>query len=130
MSDKQVFMRAYPAQVEQSGPQQLTGRLVPYDVSADVLDILENGKPDIYKEGFRRGAFDGQVEPGRTNSRVLTKIGLIHRHEGGLGYLGPFVGLRDEPDGLWGDVNILPSKADDVLSLLQSGVDELSVEFL
>jgi HK97 family phage prohead protease len=107
----------------------LTGRLVPYDVVADVLDEKPDGGYDIYKEGFRRGAFSPQVTNGANNKAILTKIGLIHRHDGGLGYLGPFVGLREEKDGLWGDVMILPTKADDVGALLDAGIEELSIEF-
>jgi HK97 family phage prohead protease len=127
---QQVFFRAVPAVLEQRDDHMLTGRLVPYDTVANVLDDRGPGvAPDIYQEGFRRGAFDGQVNNARTNKGVLTRIGFIHRHDGGLGYLGPFVGLRDEPDGLWGDVSILPTKAEDVGALLRNGIDELSIEF-
>jgi len=128
MSAPRVFMRAFPAQLEQTDDQTLTGRLVPYGVVADVLDEVE-GRYDIYREGFQRGAFDGQVLTGARNKGVLTKIGLIHRHDGGLGYLGPFTALRERDDGLWGDVTILPTKAPDVAALLRAGVDELSIEF-
>jgi regulator of protease activity HflC (stomatin/prohibitin superfamily) len=40
-----------------------------------------------------------------------------------------FTALRDEADGLHGDVRIMPTKADDLAALLDSGVDELSIEF-
>lgn len=126
---QQTFFRAFPATIQQRGPRQLTGRLVPYNLPADVLDELPTGKVDIYREGFRRGAFDGQLQTGTRNKGVFTKIGLIHRHDGGLGYLGPFTRLREEADGLWGDVNVLPTKADDVGALLEDGIDELSIEF-
>ncbi|HKY68602.1 MAG TPA: hypothetical protein VJM49_19610 [Acidimicrobiales bacterium] len=120
-----VHVRAYPAHVEQTGPRQLTGRLLPYNVAVDVLDELPDGRYDIYSEGFRPGAFDPQV-----NLRdKVSKIGLIHTHVGGLGYLGPFTSLREQPDGLYGDVRIVPSKVEDVAALLEAGVDELSVEF-
>jgi len=133
MTQPQIFYRAVPASgLELAGAdserRQLVGRLVPYDTVADVVDIRD-GKLDIYREGFRRGAFDGQLVNGTRNKGVFTKVGLIHRHDGGLGYLGPFTHLREEADGLWGSVNILPSKADDVGSLLGDGVDELSIEF-
>jgi HK97 family phage prohead protease len=124
----ELYTRAYPAVIERTGPRTLTGRLVPYNVSTHVADPTdEPGKFDIYREGFRRGAFDPQVMT--REKGVLNKIGLIHRHEGGLGFLGPFVALRNADDGLWGDVTILPSKADDVGALLDAGVDELSIEF-
>jgi HK97 family phage prohead protease len=122
-----TYLRAFPSAIERTGPRQLTGRVVPYDVAADVLDELPDGRLDVYREGFRPGAFGPQV-----NSRekgVLAKIGLIHRHDGGLGFLGPFTGLREQPDGLYGDVAVLRSKADDVEDLLAAGIEELSVEF-
>jgi HK97 family phage prohead protease len=122
-----VFLRAFPAQIEQTGPRQLTGRLVPYNEPTDVLDQLPGGELDIYREGFRPGAFGPQANI--TEKGVLSKISLIHRHEGGLGYLGPFTALREAPDGLYGTVNVLRSRASDVEDLLAEGVDELSVEF-
>jgi HK97 family phage prohead protease len=124
------YIRAFPSTVTATltpKGRQLTGRLVPYDTVADVLDELPDGKLDIYREGFRRGAFAPQV--GSREKGVVNRIGLVHRHEGGLGYLGPFVALRDEPDGLWGDVTVLPTKADDVGTLLEAGITELSIEF-
>lgn len=127
MSDQQVFVRAFATGLEQTGPRQLTGRVVPYNAPARVADRLPDGNLDIYTEGFRAGAFAPQAssnEPG-----VLRRIGLVHTHEGGLGYLGPFVALRDEPDGLWGDVVVLRSKASDVEDLIEAGVRELSVEY-
>lgn len=127
------YFRAVPApvlgSVSRNGQRFLTGRLVPYGVIAQVLDELPDGKVDYYREGFRSGAFGPQAGP--TVIDKLSKIGLHHTHEqgGGLGYLGPFVGLRDEPDGLYGDVRIMPSLIDNVNALLESGVDELSIEF-
>jgi len=120
------FIRAYPTTIQQNG-RTLTGRLVPYNVATDVLDELPDGKLDVYREGFRPGAFGPQVNT--KEKGIVNRIGLIHRHEGGLGYLGPFVALREEADGLWGDVTVLPTRADDVATLLNAGVSELSIEF-
>ena len=92
-----------------------------------MLDLLPDGGLDLYTEGFRPGAFATQA-----NSRekgVVNKIGLVHSHEGGLGFLGPFTALREDGDGLYGDASVLRSKADDVEDLLANGVDELSIEF-
>jgi HK97 family phage prohead protease len=122
-----VFLRAFPSQIERTGPRQLTGRLVPYGVVADVADQKPDGEFDVYREGFRAGAFGPQANI--REKGVLNKISLIHRHDGGLGFLGPFTALREEPDGLYGDAAILRSKASDVEDLLEAGVAELSVEF-
>jgi HK97 family phage prohead protease len=127
MTDKRTFLRAFPSTIERTGPRQLTGRLVPYGVVTDVGDELPDGSVEVYREGFKHGAFSPQAK--LTEPGVLSKISLIHRHNGGLGYLGPFTALREEQDGLYGDVTVLRSKADDVEDLLSSGVDDLSVEF-
>lgn len=127
MTTQPTFLRAFPSEIERTGPRQLTGRLVPYGVVADVLDERPGGEPDIYKEAFRSGAFGPQANIRERG--VLAKIGLIHSHEGGLGFLGTFTGLREAPDGLYGDVSVLRSKADDVEDLLAAGINELSIEF-
>lgn len=129
MNDIQpTFLRAFPAHIERTGTRHLTGRLVPYNEPTDVLDQLPDGRLDIYREGFRPGAFRGQID-GRGKG-AFSRVSLVHRHDrGGLGYLGPFTALRDEPDGLYGDVAIVRSKADDVQDLLDNGVADLSVEF-
>lgn len=128
MSNQHTFIRAYPAQVEQTGPRQLSGRLVPYDTPTQVLDEFPDGQVEIYAEGFRRGAFSPQVNS--KNKGVVSKISLVHQHGlAGLGYLGPFIGLREEPDGLYGEVRILPTHETNVQALLEEGVNELSVEF-
>ncbi len=127
MTKQLTYLRAFPTQIERTGPRQLTGRLLPYNLPADVIDDLPDGRIDFYREGFRPGAFGPQVHT--REKGVLSKISLIHRHDGGLGYLGPFVALREAADGLYGDVAVLRSKADDVEDLLAAGVEELSVEF-
>jgi HK97 family phage prohead protease len=126
MGANPILIRAFPTNIEQIGPRQLTGRLVPYGEVTNVLDDLPEG-PDIYQEGFRQGAFGPQVNT--KAPKVIQRIGLVHRHDGGLGYLGPFTALRELPDGLYGDIMIIRSKANDVEDLLSAGVDELSIEF-
>jgi HK97 family phage prohead protease len=130
MPEDLKHIRAYPTELTQTGEpgaRILTGRLVPYNEPASVLDWMPDGKPDIYQEGFRAGAFAPQVDS--KNKGVYHKISLIHRHEGGLGFLGPFIALREEPDGLYGDVKIMRTRASDVEDLLAVGVNELSIEF-
>jgi HK97 family phage prohead protease len=117
----------FPTEMKAEG-RLLTGRLVPYNVVANVADELPDGRLDIYKEGFRPGAFGPQVNT--REKGVFTKIKLRHCHDdSGLGFLGPFVSLREQADGLWGDVAVLKSKAGDVQDLLDAGVNELSIEF-
>jgi len=122
---QRLHYRAFPAQLQRTDKRTLSGRLVPYNEAADVVDEMPDGELEVYREGFRPGAF----APQSSHEPSWAKIGLTHRHEGGLGYLGPFIGLREAPDGLYGDVRVLPSLAEDVGALLDSGVRELSVEF-
>lgn len=105
----------------------LYGRLMPYGVSAPVVDELPNGGIDAYIEGFRRGAVARQAaaqEPG-----VLRRIMLKHEHADGLGYLGPLVSLEEREDGGYGDFMVLPSHRENVAALHELGIRELSVEF-
>ena len=98
---------------------------MPYNVTADVVDMVD-GRPQVYREGFRPGAFarqSGSTEPG-----VARRIRLIHSHRDGLGYLGPFTKLREEPDGLWGDAEVLRSRANDA-RISPCSSREPSVEF-
>lgn len=136
MTDQSSYMRAFPSRVERTGERQLSGRLVPYNQIAEVADPKPGGGWDIYKEGFRSGAFSPQA--GANERRIIAKIGLVHVHDestlpghnrAGLGYLGPFAELHEEPDGLYGNVAVLRSKASDLEDLLEAGINELSVEF-
>ena len=130
MSKNPILTRAFPAALEKVGPRKLIGRLVPYGMAVDVADEMPDGEFDIYREGFKCGAFSPQINTRAAQaSKSIQRVGLVHRHEGGLGYLGPFVALREEPDGLYGEAMILPTKADDVEALLSAGIDQLSVEF-
>lgn len=105
---------------------RLTGRLVPYDKPTLVLDTLPGGKVDIYDEGFRRGAFDRLlVDPKGNAGRIEFK----HRHDGGLGYLGPGIDLEERDDGMYGTFQIVRSMRDDVADLLAAGHRGLSIEF-
>jgi len=127
MTGLTVFRRAFPVTLEQTGPRELAGRCVPFGVVADVVDELPDGTLDIYQEGFRPGAFMPQATTPERG--VLQRIGVVHSHDGGLGYLGPCVALREEADGLWFGAAVLRSKASDVEDLLAAGVNEISIEF-
>lgn len=108
---------------------QLFGRLVPYDVSARVVDVLADGKLDVYQEGFRSGAFATQTastEPG-----VIKRVAFwhTHDHQDGAGYFGPARSLVEKPDGLHGEFRVLSSKRADLADLLDEGINQLSIEF-
>ena len=129
MSD--LLVRSFSTVLERTDRRTLDGLFVPWDVPADVTDVVvdRDGNPKVerYREGFRRGAFDRQAtadEPG-----VVRRIVLRDQHHDGLGKLGHVVALRNVDAGLHGTVRILPSRLDDVDALLDDGVDGLSAEF-
>jgi HK97 family phage prohead protease len=124
-----IFIRAFPLTVERREPHRLLGRLVPYNLATDVADPTDDpNRFDFYQEGFRPGAFQRQLSALRAGDKI-NKIKLVHTHEGGLGTLGVFTNLSEESDGLYGDARIYTSKVADVTDLLETGDDELSVEF-
>lgn len=107
----------------------LSARFVPYGEVADVFDRLPDGNVDRYREAFVPAAFARQAA---TRERgVLARIHMRHLHDRneGIGFIGPVTALRDEPDGLYGDVHVISSRADDVDGLLRNGVDGVSIEF-
>jgi HK97 family phage prohead protease len=122
-----ILVRAFTTDLQMTGPRTLTAQFVPWNLPTEVADRSETGKLDIYVEGFRRGAFDGQATS--SEPAVLRRVGFKHAHVGGLGFLGHLTALRNTDDGLEGDVSILRSKADDVADLLDSGIDGVSMEF-
>jgi HK97 family phage prohead protease len=131
MTEPLLLVRSFATMLERTDRRTLEGIFVPWDVPADVADIEidRNGDRVLtrYREGFRLGAFDKQVlspEPG-----VVRRIALRDQHHGGLGKLGTVVAMRNEPIGLHGTVNVLPSRVDDLEALLDDGVDGLSAEF-
>lgn len=121
-----VHVRAFDdASLELSGGR-LRGRLVPYDEPALVMDVLPSGKVDIYDEGFRASAFDRLLRDPKGNAG---RIELKHRHDGGLGYLGPGVLLEQGDDGFYAEFQVVRSLRDDVEDLLAAGHRGLSIEF-
>lgn len=108
---------------------QLFGRLVPLDVSARVADVLPDGKVDVYTEGFRAGVFDRQMAA--KDPAMIGRVGFWHTHEHneGAGYFGPARSLTQEADGIYGEFRVLPSKREDIRTLMQEGHVDLSIEF-
>ena len=104
----------------------LVGRYLPWDEPADVVDLGPGGA-ERYREGFRRGAVDRQLHASR---EVQQFISFVDGHEGGLGKLGMTRVLRDEPDGLYGEIRVLPRALDDVDAMLEEGITGLSVGFV
>lgn len=127
LSPKGVHVRAFDdAALEMADHETMMGRLVPYDSPALVIDMLPDGSPDIYQEGFRKGAFHRLMEDPKGNAGRLE---FKHRHDGGLGYLGPGIDMEERDDGVYGSFKIVRSKRGDLADLLEAGHRGLSIEF-
>lgn len=99
--------------------------LVPWDKPVQVVDTLEDGSRDAYREGFRRTAFDMQV---REFPETIRDVVLLPRH-GSTETFGHARNLSIGEVGLHSVINVLPSKMDDVRSMVEQGIKNLSIEF-
>lgn len=119
-----TLLRRYSAVLSRPDERTLTGRVVPYDEITDVVDVLEDGSLDSYREGFRRGVFDRAAKDPR-------RIRLIDGHaEHGPGpHFGIATELRSDETGLDVDFRILPTRQSDLETMLDVGVTDLSVGF-
>lgn len=107
----------------------LSARFVPYGKVANVVDVLDDGTIDRYREGFTRGVFGKQAATKERGNLARIQMRHLHDRSAGVGYLGHVIGLHEEDDGLYGEVSVIPSRADDVDSMLRNGVDGMSIEF-
>ena len=127
----QVLQRTMPTTLEREDRRTLLCRYVPFDVTAVAVDTLPDGSLERYHEQFKHGVFNRQIEAAGKAGGVLQRITLIDEHtsEGGS-KLGFTVAMRQENDGVYGAIRLLPSRVDDVDALMDEGVDRLSVEFI
>lgn len=119
-----LYLRS--ASWERTDRRTVEALLAPWDTPAQVFDVVD-GRLDMYREGFRRGAADRQVnspEPG-----TIKRITLKDQHEGGIGKLGHLIALRNSDAGLHGVAQVLPSRIEDFDAMMELGIDGLSVEF-
>lgn len=119
-----VHVRTVPLEYSEG---ELYGRLVPLNRSTRVVDVLANGKLDVYEEGFREGVFDRQM----ADTAMIRRIAFwhTHDHQDGAGYFGPATNLEQRDDGIYGSFRILTSKRADLRDLMDEGVVNLSIEF-
>lgn len=96
---------------------------VPWDVSTRVFDPFED---EPYDEGFRRGAFDVQLQRPSFSAR---EIPLLPRH-GSSETFGHTRSIENADKGLHGVVAIRPSLREDVQQMVDDGIDSVSIEFL
>lgn len=100
----------------------VTAKLAPYDVEGQLAD-------DLY-EVFTRGAFSRSISnPTRIKVTDQGHNGAAGPRGGNV--IGCAINLRDEADGVYGDLHISDTVAGrDVLTLLHDeALDQLSVEF-
>jgi len=120
----ETFTRSTPIELEEGDGRTLIGRVVPYNVVADVADP-PTYKP--YKESFAPGAFRAQLQAA---NRIDVLLNYEHR-QGISDIVGRGVNLEDRPDGLYGTFRMLThADGDKALELYHAGVLRgLSTEF-
>jgi len=132
----EILVRTLPVEVRMAADPQLPdarvieARLVPYGQVAEVADVSPDGLPDRYQEAFSLGAFYRQVEAATANGGVARRVTFLDQHADGLGKLGYALSLREQPDGLYAALRVLPDRVSSVETLLADGVDGLSVGFV
>lgn len=99
----------------------LEAMFVPWDVSTTIY----GEEPEPFEEGFRRTAFDAQIEK---YPESIRNIALMPRH-GSSETFGHARSIRPESAGLFGALGILPSRVADVRSMVDAGIDAVSIEF-
>jgi HK97 family phage prohead protease len=122
-----LLVRRFTAEhVTQTDGRTLTGRVVPYDTTADVVDMLPDGGFDAYREGFRNTAFVHEMD-GPHRVRLVDG----HHPDGTHGPdLAVGAAMRNLDDGLEMDFRMLTEHdAEKTRTLLDVGVAGLSVGF-
>jgi phage head maturation protease len=90
---------------------ELDALLVPYDVTRTVVDQIDDGRLDRYRENFAPGVFAAQVADPARHRGITLRDGHTNRDRAGR-------------------FRILPNAFDDIAMMLDDGVDGISVGFL
>ncbi len=119
-----TLTRQAPVELHEGDGRTLVGRVVPYNVVADVADP-PTWQP--YKESFAPGAFNAQLTAA---NRIDVLLNYEHR-QGISDVVGRGVSLDERPDGLYGTFRMLShGDGDKALELYHAGVLRgLSTEF-
>lgn len=120
-----MLERATTGPVQIDGQGILEGRIVPWELDAEVVDHVD-GRPDHYIEAWRRGAFDPQTKS--TNAGTIRKVDFVDTHTD-TGRVGYALAFEDRDDGQWGQFRILPRHLEDVSQMVTDGIDGLSIRF-
>ena len=126
----EVFLRAAELELGDSG--EVTGRLVPFDIETEVIDVHpDSGKIERFVEVFRQGSFIRMIEG--MASRGWTKaisLNLDHRSDldGTIGYA---THVEERSDGPWARFGLYESiNLDKIKSMLRTSHTGMSVAFL
>jgi HK97 family phage prohead protease len=104
---------------------ELDALLVPYDVTRTVVDQIDDGRLDRYRENFAPGVFAAQVADPARHRGITLRDGHTNRDRAGYA-----LELSDDAAGVRGRFRILPNAFDDIAMMLDDGVDGISVGFL
>lgn len=102
--------------------------MVPWDTTARIVEVV-GGELRDYQEGFRRGAFDRQIEAGAKNAGHFGRITFKDQHDGGYGKLGRVRHMENVEAGLYGRIRVDTDNVQKVRDAASDGITDLSVEF-
>jgi hypothetical protein len=126
----ELFLRAADLELADSG--EVTGRLVPFDIEQEVIDLHpDTGEVQRFIEVFRRGSFLRMIEG--LKSRGWTKavtLNLDHRSDldGTIGYA---THIEERKDGAWASFGLYESlNLDKIKSMLRTSHTGMSVGFI
>ncbi len=99
--------------------------LVPWDQPTRIVEPTDTGVDD-YLEGFRRTAFDRQLE---SSPKSVREVVLLPRHDSTETF-GHARSLSVAEAGLHGVIGVLPTRRADVEQMVEAGIDSVSIEFV
>lgn len=124
MSITEALTRSVPVSEVAFDGSTLEALFVPWDESTTIYG--DPGHPEPYGEGFKRSAFDLQLD---THPQTVRAVTLLPEH-GSSEHYGRTRELRRVDAGLHGVVTVMASHREDVEQLVEMGVDHVSIEFL
>lgn len=119
-----ALTRSVPvAEVNLDADGTLEALFVPWDTPITVFGDVD--EPEPYREGFRRTAFDEQLN---RYPETVHEVALRPAHTS-TEHFGRTRELRVVEHGLHGVIRVLPSRRADVREMVDEGVDSVSIEF-
>ena len=120
-----MLLRSTLGEVQGVDGHCLSARLVGYNVPSPVIDILPSGL-DRYVEEIASSIFERQIG---ASPDTIRRIEFLDGHPPDASKLGYQLTLRNADDGLYGDMRVYNTRAEDVAMMLADGITDVSIGF-